>query len=344
MQNRLRVAGLLSFVLWASMLVAQTPMSISPSSGFASGGTQVTIKGDFGQWPYGVIFGSVHVPATRIDEHTLVATAPAHLPGIVQVTVFEFDIGIPTNLTFEFVGTVPDTYERVLLPVFTPPVKGAFGSDFHTDLRVGTRQNLIEIFGLDQNCQVLCIPNGVNNPFMLFAGNEIKPADMLYTGKPGRFLYVPADQIDHLSVNLRVHDVSRADLNFGTEIPVVRERDFVIDHLMFLGVPTDPRFRNTLRIYGFYGSIATVYIEGRPPVEVTLKEGTDVFDPAYGVFTDFPVGSEPVTVIVAAEFHLSPPTFSPIWAFITVTNNETQVISTISPQPSTGMTPTYPGR
>jgi hypothetical protein len=334
-QNRIRVAGLLSFVLWASMLVAQTPMSISPSSGFSSGGQEVTIKGDFGNWPYGVIFGSIDVPATRVDEHTLVAITPPHLPGKARITIFEFDIGIPTELTFEYVGAVPATYERVLLPVFTPPVRGAFGSEFHTDLRVGTRQNLLEIFGLDQTCAapLFCEPLGVNQPLRLFGGNEIKPPDVAYNGKPGRFLYLPAEQIDALSLNLRVHDVSRADLNFGTEIPVVRGRDFITDRIVLLGVPTDPRFRNTLRIYGFNESLVTVYVEGRPPVEVRLQEGTDVFDPAYAVFTDFPIGSAPVTVTIEAEVHFSPVILSPIWAFITVTNNETQVISTISPQP-----------
>lgn len=333
MQNRLRIAGLLSFVLWASVLVGQTPMSISPGSGPSGGGTQVTIKGDFGQWPYEVDFGSVNVTATRVDAHTLVAVTPAHQPGAVRITVFESDVNIPTDLTFRFIGGAPQTFERVLLPVFTPPVHGAFGSEFHTDLRIGARRDVLEIYGLDQNCEILCIPPGFTNPYLLFAGNEVKPNQALYNGKPGRFLYLPAEQIDALSANLRVHDVSRADLNFGTEIPVVRQRDFVADSVVLLGVPTDPRFRNTLRIYGFDASTVTVYVEGRPPVQVPLQEGTDVFDPAYAVFTDFPVGSEPVTVIIEAEVHFSPVIFAPIWAFVTVTNNETQVISTISPQP-----------
>jgi hypothetical protein len=269
----------------------------------------------------------------------LVAVTPPHLPGETSVTLFEFDIGIPTNLTFEFFGEVPPEYERVLLPVFTPPVNGAFGSEFHTDLRVGTRRDsLLEIFGLDEDCAppLVCESFGINRPYLLFAGNEVKPNDVTYSGKPGRFLFLPAEQMKALSANLRVYDVSRADLNFGTEIPVVHMRDFVKDRLVLLGVPTDPRFRNTLRIYGVGPSTVMVTVEGRPPVEVHVQEGTDLFDPAYAVFTDFPIGSAPVSVTIDAEQYtgpISPPLVFPIWAFITLTNNETQVISTISPQP-----------
>ena len=43
-------------------------------------------------------------------------------------------------------------------------------------------------------------------------------------------MYVDDSQVDLLTMNLRVHDVSRADLNFGTEMPIVRERDFINPH------------------------------------------------------------------------------------------------------------------
>src|SRR5687767_202406 len=133
--------------------------------------------------------------------------------------------------------------ERVLLPVFTAPVHGAHGSEFHTDLRVvNTGQQTVTIDGLTINCPV-CLPPA--NQYVLGPGEEIKPSDVLLTGTPGRFINVATDDISSLAMNLRVYDVTRDQSNFGTEIPIVREQDFTLNKIVLVGVPTDSRFRNT---------------------------------------------------------------------------------------------------
>ena len=224
--------------------------------------------------------------------------------------------------------------ERILLPIFTPPVFGAFGSQFHTDLRImNNADHSIVIEGLEGGCTVVCpiFPP----PFELGAGQEAEPQDFVLTGRPGRFISVPEEDVAALSMNLRVHDVSRSALNFGTEIPIVRERDFILNHITLVGVPTDPRFRNTLRVYSPFPTPLFVTVGDRPPVEIHLNGSGDLFDPAYAMFTDFPVNAG--TVRVTVEVDPSIVTLLPIevqmWAFITVTNNDTQAITTITPQP-----------
>jgi len=46
-----------------------------------------------------------------------------------------------------------------------------------------------------------------------------------------------------------VRDLSRQAEAFGTEVPVVREKDWKRGSLGLLNVPSDPRFRITLRVY-----------------------------------------------------------------------------------------------
>ncbi len=76
------------------------------------------------------------------------------------------------------------------------------------------------------------------------------------------------------------------------------------------------------------------------PRYVELQPGSSMFEPAYASFSDFPIpvdsGSES-TVDVAVEPEMPPggvyPTPLPAtsWGFITVTNNETRQITTITP-------------
>jgi hypothetical protein len=224
--------------------------------------------------------------------------------------------------------------ERILLPLFTGPVHGAYGSEFHTDLRaVNTGPDPVSINGLTVNCET-CLPPA-NVPYVLAPGEELMPSDVLLSGSPGRFLYVANTEVGSLAMNLRVYDITHDALNFGTEMPIVRESEFSINKIELIGVPTDPRFRNTLRIYSTFQSEAIVTIGDRASVRIPLTGGTTQYDAAYAQYSDFPTGGAPVRVTIEVDpgFVSLLPVEIPVWAFITVTNNETQAIATITPQP-----------
>lgn len=230
--------------------------------------------------------------------------------------------------------------DRILLPILTPPVHGAYGSEFHTDLRiVNTSDDPVFLLGIDAKCNGFCFPHLPGQPYILEPNSEIEPDEVILNGTPGRFVIVASAEVGALSMNLRVHDETRGGLNFGTEIPIVRMRDFAINKLDLIGVPTDPRFRNTLRIYAESPIDVLVTVGNRPPVTVHLTGGItignlDFSKPAYAMFTNFPTGFAPVRVTIETNpgFALHPFEI-PIWAFITVTNNETQAITTITPRP-----------
>lgn len=326
---RRSVTLVLGVLLFVCSLAAQeeVPPSISPARGPASGGTSVTIKGNFGFPSYSAYFGTVPAPlTTKLDDHTLVAETPPHAPGVVDVILFEYDIFVSAGVTFEFTEADDSGLEYLLLPLFTPPARGAFGSEFWTELR-GTNtgvQRGFTIAGLIKECQIttpmFC---NLGEPVTLGPGEDLPYIER--SGTPGRFIGVPREDDEHFSAHLRVYDASRSLDNFGTAIPIVRYSEFRHQPFALTGVPLHPRFRNTLRLYAAEETRVRVKI-GEQTHVLTLRGNSEPYEPAYAMFSGFPDGSGYVSVIVEPEGPAS------VWGFISVTNNESQHITTITPR------------
>lgn len=323
----------LTLLFAVSLSAAEPGWSISPASGPAAGGTVVTIKGEFGTWPYGVTFNGV--PATsivRVDDHTLTVSTPPRRPGITKVLIFEYDIYIDPGLTFEFLGDA--TRETYLLPVFLEPVQGAYGSEFRTELHgmnTGTEE-YVEVWGLETPCRYTPpVCNWLQEPMVYLSpapiSSDLSEYQLNQTGTPGRFIEVPTERKDDLSFSLRVYDTSRSAENYGTEIPIVHTSEFRTKPFVLLGAPRDPRFRNTLRLYAENPTTVTVQIDNQTHT-LFLRAGQHIFDPAYAQFTAFPTSGP-----VGMRVFITPAENGPaVWGFITVTNNETQHITTITPR------------
>jgi hypothetical protein len=341
--------SLLLFVA-SSALASPVITSVSPTEGPVFGGTTVVIRGSgfsdncvICSPPFGglsVFFGDTRASEVKLIEPTVIeAIAPAHLPGTVDVTVQQMDGSNPNQFTlpnaFTFTGESYAAYAPILFPIFMPPVTGAFGSDFRTTARVASKGEPLDLYGVDNNCLLLSpvIPPEVPVPI----GNTDTMLPTACSQSVGRFFFVRPAQADDLAANLRVADISRERDSHGVEIPVVRRDDFTYGRIMLLGVPVDPRFRNTLRIYGLPGGaqFVTVTINGVTR-GVPLTPGTTLFEPSYAQFTDFPTaaqlqaGQRTVTVTIDQD----PRGFvgpTAVWAFVSVTNNETQEITIVTP-------------
>lgn len=338
-----RITMLFALFLCAAPLFAQQ-YTMTPSRGPVAGGTEVTLTGPF-SWPgYSVLFGSTWVSATKVNDTTLRVTTPAHLPGPVKIAIFEYDVVLSTDLVFTFEGQAQDAFEPVLLPVFTAPVPGAFGSEFRTDLRLRlVKETQAEIHGLRMPCIVTCIQQGSDPYVITMESPDVSPTDVEATGTPGALVYLPKAQLDRVSMNLRAYDTSRAEENFGTEIPIVRRSEFTTgwEPITLIGIPSSPSFRSTLRIYGYGDTAATLFVEmeGETGVRVEqlvhLPPQPDLFHPSYIELTNFPRNAGMVRVTIHTP---APPISAPIpppdrWAFVSVTNNTTQHITLITPQP-----------
>jgi IPT/TIG domain len=336
----------LLLILFATATLSAQPVitGVSPASGPVAGGTTVAIQGSGFEacpicsppLPPRVFFGGVEVrefgPSTSTS---LVVKLPPHLPANVDVVVEQWNGATRKADAFTYTGNVDEVFDRLLLPLFLPPVHGAFGSEFHTQLRMANTSpaESTYVFGLQAPCVVsACIPiDNAEFPYDIGPNESIGPGYVELTGTPGRFLYIAKTAPD-VFANLRVFAASRSAFNFGTEIPVVRDEQFIRGPIKLLGVPLDPRFRNTLRIYAIE-AISVVVNYGNESHPLMLRRGLNLFEPAYAEFGGFPIGTGTIDVTIAAVLPavvgIENP---PMWAFVSVTNNDTQLITTITPQ------------
>jgi len=336
---------LLALVVASTLAADPSITSVTPSEGPVAGGTTVIVRGEgfsdvligsppLGGVPPSVTFGSTEAASVRfIDDQTLEVKTPPHLPTTVSITVLNHDGTGSAHLdrAFTFTGDPQSAFDPLLFPVFLPPVDGAFGSRFETTARVSNRTfaQKSTFYGVDTSCYLFTPTTGPYDANVISQGTE------LLTGcsrSIGRVFWVRRSG-SPLAANLRVRDTSRQASSHGVEVPVVRLSDFTNsenDRIVLMGVPADPRFRKMLRVYSLEAGnvFANLSFNGQSVGPIFLKPPASIFEPAYTELDDFPTNLPAGSTM---EVSLSSP--HRIWAFISVTNNDTQEITVISPQP-----------
>lgn len=239
--------------------------------------------------------------------------------------------------------------ETVLVPVrVSAPVPGAFGSLWTSTLLI--RNNGAEpvmVNGDNGYCSGLLCPGSRTVPpyatveAQAFGGGH----------GPGALLSAPPEQVQNLSFILRIRDLSRQELTWGTEIPVVRDHE-LRTRITLVGVPVADRFRNMLRIYqpeiANEGAAVTVRVyaiddlrDSEKPPDSLLGEAVIRLSqlspnrawasPGYAEVPDLAslVDLEGASLL-ALEIEAMEAD-QRVWAFVSVTNNETQHVTTVTP-------------
>jgi hypothetical protein len=248
-----------------------------------------------------------------------------------------------------------DEYEAVLVPVYDSGI-GAYGSDWQSVMRIFNGSDTPATFAThvyDPPCLVgSCSGPIPAHAIVLFGYGPNQ--------KQGFIIYPPKTHRDYLQYHLRVRDMSRANLTWGTEIPLVRESAFRERPIDLLDVPTTSEFRQTIRIFSLQlvESRATVRVysepeadyeksEPAPPpvllgelevllIPTPLQSGADQSFPIQPAFArvDYLAAALPAIKSnerVRVTIQSATPGV-PIWGFVTVTNNETQHVTTVTPQ------------
>jgi hypothetical protein len=264
------------------------------------------------------------------------------------------DLTVRNGFTYNNDGNPNPAYEKVLFPVFFFGA-GAHGSQWATGISVYNAG-----------------PSTVTVPNPLFFGNPICPAGCgcapeariepgatgvvcgQFADPAGLIFYAPNAAASDLHYHSRAFDTSRATENAGTEIPVVREHEFRTDAIVLLNLPLDDDFRLGLRIYNpdqqdgaqvkmqvLSVSDGTIYGERTftlsYPIQTLLPDPWPN-RPAYANIGNLHTIVREILGTSAGSvprFHikLTPVTAGiRFWAFATITNNETQLITTVSPQ------------
>jgi hypothetical protein len=209
-------------------------------------------------------------------------------------------------------------FERVLFPLwFFGP--GAFGSNWITEKSTYAEQS------------------GVINAWRDSSFGPPRLGGVLY--------FTPREIASNLHYGLLVRDTTRQAQSWGTEIPVVRESEFRMGNIELLNVPVQPRFRSTLRIYNVDsvegGVVVAVYsMNGRELVLTTVElrsnapcarfEPCASDDPAFAVINDLAAAFPQIAAEERIRVEVRPNGRG--WAFISITNNDTQQVTTITPQ------------
>lgn len=343
-----------------SFTVAATeyPFAIIPASSRVEGGAPVILRPGFGwcslspcQVEYRVLFGGVEATVTRDGGgRDSVVIAPPHAAGRVDVTIYPVNGGGPVTRKDAFLyydaaeGPPDDAFERILVPLLFEG-DGALGSRWTSELTV---RNSGES-GIDPwNSIVRCGPGERCHP-QIPPGATLRLTPSTVGSWPHGYLFaVPREQADDLDFSLHIRDLSRQAESLGTEIPVIRERELPHSPIVLLDVPLAPRFRSMLRVYDVNA------VDGAPiRIRYLLDDGSQVGGESRHLLTTlircvttpcwFP---EPAGLalplfraavppgVTQDHLHVEIEPLDPrsrLWAMVTVTNNETQQVTTITP-------------
>lgn len=333
---------------------SETPFVVIPASSRMEGGTPVRLRaggvGSCEPCPR-VLFGGSEATSVRVvNLSEIEAVPPPHAPGRVDVTILGSGLGPSVTLPAAFRyydhsdGPPEDAFETILVPIMFEG-EGAFGSRWTTELTV---HNAGEAPVDPWMAFVRCGPGTRCWPQLPPGATlHLQPSTML-SWIHGYLFPVPREQADDLRFTLHVRDASRESESLGTEIPVVRERELPRSPIVLLDVPLDPRFRRMLRVYDLAAIDGT-----RVVMRWRLDDGTQYAGDMQLVLRT--VGRciaapcwlpEPAGIAVSLFDLPLPPNItqdhlhveieplmphSRIWAFITVTSNETQQVTTITP-------------
>lgn len=242
----------------------------------------------------------------------------------------------------------PVVLQRVLVPLTAVDLPGTNNALWRTQTTVmlASETNVdVRPHSCSELSPALCIDPALplNRPFDI----SLIPT-YRHGGSPnGQFFYVPAEDYGKFRVNSRVFDVARLEQTAGAEIPIAREHDFVNRTVSMVGIPVASQFRHTLRVYGFDAQEEPVQISlfvGEETVPRVVQVNTLAKQPGSTTFVDvlpthpsfhqlqldqmMPLGG----ITTPLRIDVKPLGTGRIWAFISVTNNNTHHVTTFSAQ------------
>jgi hypothetical protein len=306
----------------------------------ASGGTELHVRGHL---PLCLQSGCPETGPVTIDgqpftahyapDELIVDAAPPHAEGAVDIGIRYNGKELRSNALLYYYDPQSEpewsVFEPVLLPVLDGG-PGVLGSLWETEAIVAGQPSYLV---------AASAPPGENDTagFRRFSGR----------GFPhGAIFAIPRRESALTHFALRLREVSKSADGYGTELPIVHEKDFLSPRLSLYDVPAGPRFRSKLRVYSINPPDGD---EGQVSVTVT-RSGTNRYLTTEGVRWTRPRCSYESCMPAYADIDLDSLSWIPeiraggridlslwtsyadVWAFVTVVDNATQSVSVISPR------------
>jgi hypothetical protein len=307
---------------------ANPPFTIFPNAASVLGGDLVTITSTNAQ--SAVLIGGVPATSQVGADSVLRFKVPPHAAGTVDVWVNQ-TLAKSAFHYFDPNGAPDESaFETILVPTFYSG-PGAFGSQWSTDLLI-RNESSIPIVSYRPLYFTGCIFNFgfCPQPIPPGATTEIPAVPSLPVN--GLLFRPLRQQSNAIWFSARVRDTSHESDDFGSELPIVRERSLRRGRLVLPEVVVDPRYRTTLRLYSidqhsaFRVDVRTnVVFIGSAFLTPTKGPGDEPYIASIDLGTI--VGTGRYTVEVSAG-----PGNARIWAVASVTNNVTQRVTLVTPQ------------
>ena len=254
-------------------------------------------------------------------------------------------IGLSLFLLLLAMPALPQTaeFERVLLPISSPPIQGAFGSQWVTE-HFGrndgdTPVNILRDDCGGQACLKSYPPHTTFHPEPSLTKERV-------------WLSVEKSKVNQVFFSTIVRDVGKDIEPFGTEIPSVRESQFRDNRVQLLNVPGSTKFRKNLRIYMIptidpaapqTATIAVRVFDMDAELTALAKQlGEKIFIitntktennldylPVFYLDNEFPQMQSAERVRV--EIERTSGVALKLWALLTATNNDTQHVTIFTP-------------
>jgi len=247
---------------------------------------------------------------------------------------------VPSILLATHPVLVPPPGEKMLIPVAVENAPGAFGALWNSDFWIQNESDgPVDV--IQNLCYLQADPRGCSIPPKVpVHRSPLVPGSS--SSVPARLLFVPNARGKDVLFSLRVRDLTRGMLSGGTELPIVREKDFRTSPIRLINVPMESNFRATLRIYDvdvhetvefrvtvlpFSDGVVPAVVDQRIVRIVRSHFDDSPFVPGYVQIDDLmPLGARVSILIEPLTPRLR------FWTFVSVTNNTTQEITTILPQ------------
>lgn len=330
-----------------------TPITITP--GVTHPGTPAFhIRGDF--FPPCVLIDPCPVPhvffnGVEVQDYQYVNDNEVIVRPRGGVTVGNIDVTIQAQFTETITNAIrvydpaepydPSLFERVLYPVlYNGP--GAAGSLWTTDAWIHNSAFFTEIARYHTVAQNIgCVPPNCDATIRARETRELDHGD----DRPaGFFDNIARGSGQDFHANVLFRDLSRQAEAFGTEMPVVRENDWLRDKAVLLGIPGSSDSRIMIRAYGLENDPE---MSAALPMRVYLINGTEPIleDVLHLAVTDdkdhepasasYGIPQLPATVTGPLRIEFGPLTTkydNRYWVFASITNNRTQHVTLVTPQ------------
>ncbi|HXA16613.1 MAG TPA: IPT/TIG domain-containing protein [Thermoanaerobaculia bacterium] len=331
------IPGIFLALLATTALAQNDDFGFYPNFGPPEGGTEINIHASANTYlrftaPQ-VFFGDVASPrVTLVDAYNVKAVAPPQPIGAVAVTVR--DNGALLHSLSQFV--FEPQLEEIIIPIALQPTDASFGTRWVSEISVYNDSD--DVVPIDSElCSVALVgivpcskpPRRVQP----HSSMSVEPLSA-YASQPMMWLLPPADHADRLHFTVRLHETSRDPDGPGTEIPVIRSRDFQKTQVWLPSIPTSSRFRSTLRVLTEGYSVTVRMMDdttGQLLSEQTVQRSFPTDGPSLGMVTfDNPLAA---AVVGAHErVRIEAESQSPVWAMVTLTDNESQRVQIFTPR------------